>query len=258
MASDAASHLRSGIVVFARTDSRRLPGKVLRPLQGRPMLAWTIARLQRSRKADKVILATTDRSCDDGVAELGAEMSVPVVRGSCEDVLGRAVRAMEEQALEVLVRISGDSPFIDPILVDELLSRQAETGADLVTNVYPQRRLVPGLSVEVLAKNALVWADEAAETDSDREHVTAHLYRAAKSGTCPLDIVSAGPELEASKAITLAVDTERDFLDAEALAASFGVDLETASWREILDALSAGVSDAQEADGISSLQGATR
>ncbi len=258
MMPDTAAEYRSGIVVFARSDSRRLPGKVLRLLQGRPMLAWTLVRLQRSRIADKVILATTDRLCDDGVAALGAEVSVPVVRGSCENVLGRAAQALREHDLDVLVRVSGDSPFIDSALVDELLARQAETGADLVTNVYPHRRLVPGLSVEVLTKSGLVWAEAAAESDGDREHVTAHIYRKAKSGACPLTIIPAGPELKVPGAMTLAVDTEQDFAAAAALARSFGRDLETAPWRDILDAFHAQDPSTKKPVDLSSLQGAAR
>ena len=224
---------RSGIVVFARTDSRRLPGKVLRPLLGRPMLAWTISRLRRSRLASTIVVATSNRPCDDAIEGLAWEMAVSVVRGSCEDVLGRAVTAAQVHALDVVVRISGDSPFVDQEIVDEMLAHQEETGADVVTNVYPERRLMPGLSVEVITKRCLAWADEEAVSTGDREHVTSLIYRRAKAGGCPLRIETAGPEFHAP--IKLAVDTEQDLLRAAAVAEAIGGGLEQASWREIVE-----------------------
>ena len=246
----------SGIVVFARADSRRLPGKVLRPLLGRPMLAWTISRLRRSRLGLKLLVATSNRPCDDPIERLGWSMTVPVVRGSCHDVLGRAVMAMQTHALDVVVRISGDSPFVDPEIVDEMLAHQARTGADVVTNVYPERRLMPGLSVEVLTKRCLAWADEEAVSTGDREHVTSLVYRRAKAGDCPLRIDPAGPEFHAP--IKLAVDTEQDFLRAEVVAEAIRGSLEQASWREIVALfLERSACDRLRTE-VASVEGATR
>ena len=237
MAPEAGPQLRSGIVVFARSDSRRLPGKVLRPLEGRPMLAWTVVRLLRSKVASVVVVATSDRSCDDAIAALANQMAVPVVRGSCDDVLGRAKTAMREHALDLLVRISGDSPFIDSAIVDEMLAHQSKTGADLVTNVYPERRLMPGLSVEVMTKCGLAWVDENAHEDGDREHVTSRLYSRARTGDCPLRIEAAGPTFDTTDEMNLAVDTETDFSSAAAIAKVLGPGLEQASWQEIVRTL---------------------
>ena len=233
MLFDEALAARSGIVVFARADSRRLPGKVLRPLLGRPMLGWTISRLRRSRLASTLVVATSNRPCDDAIERLGWGMAVPVVRGSCENVLGRAVTAAQTHALDVVVRISGDSPFVDPEIVDEMLAHQAETGADVVTNVYPERRLMPGLSVEVITKRCLAWADEEAVSTGDREHVTRLIYRRAKTGGCLFRIEPAGPEFPAP--IKLAVDTEQDFLRAEVVAEAIEGSLEHASWRDVVE-----------------------
>ena len=197
------------------------------------MLAWTLSRLRRSRFGLTFVVATSNRPCDDAIERLGWSMAVPVVRGSCEDVLGRAVEAMQTHALDVVVRISGDSPFIDSEIVDEMLAHQMRTGADVVTNVYPERRLVPGLSVEVLTKRCLAWTNEEAVSVGDREHVTSLIYRRAKAGGCPLHIELAGPESHAP--VKLAVDTERDFFRAEAVAESIGSGLEHTSWRDIVE-----------------------
>lgn len=225
---------RSGIVIFARSDSRRLPGKVLRPLAGRPMLAWTIARMQRSRMANVIALATSDRRCDDPVAALGEAAGIPVIRGSRDDVLGRASQAMQVLGLHVLVRISGDSPFADAVIVDDLLTQQAESGADLVTNVYPKRRLAPGLSVEAISRKAMDWLLAHAASADDREHVTKCLYHEAKAGSLPLVLESGGPRRAEGRQISLAVDTETDFARASSVAASLGDGLETAKWQTIL------------------------
>ena len=224
----------SGIVIFARSDSKRLPGKVLRPLAGRPMLAWTIARMRRSQIAQVIALATSDRPCDDPVAALGDAAGIPVIRGASDDVLGRAGSAMQMLGLDVLVRISGDSPFCDAAIVDALLTRQAKSGADLVTNVYPERRLAPGLSVEAINRKTMEWLLAHAVSADDREHVTKCLYRAAQAGSLPLVMEGGGPRRAEGPAVSLAVDTEADFAAAECVAASLGVGLETADWRSIL------------------------
>lgn len=228
------SVVRRGIVIFARSDSRRLPGKVLRPLAGRPLLAWTIARMQRSRMADVIALATSDRPCDDPVAALGEAAGIPVIRGACDDVLGRAAAAMQALGLDILVRISGDSPFADAGIVDALLTQQAESGADLVTNVYPERRLAPGLSVEAISRKAMDWLLANAASADDREHVTKCLYREARTGEPPLVLESGGPSRAEGPEVSLAIDTEADFIAAERVAASLGDELETAGWQDIL------------------------
>jgi spore coat polysaccharide biosynthesis protein SpsF len=168
--------MRVGAVVHARMASSRLPGKVLADLGGRPALEWLLERIERAGELDAVVVATSVEATDDPVAELCAKRGVALHRGPLEDLAARVLAAADAFALDVLVRVNGDSPLLDQRLVDRGVALQRATGADLVTNVRP-RSFPPGQSVEVLKTGALRLAVERMEDPSDREHVTAWLYR---------------------------------------------------------------------------------
>ena len=113
---------RSGCSILqARTGSSRLPGKVLADLAGRPMLAFLVERLRRCNSVDRFILATTDLAEDDVLAELGNSLGLTVVCGSQQDVLSRYALAAQQTDAPVLVRITGDCPFVDPGLLEEMI-----------------------------------------------------------------------------------------------------------------------------------------
>jgi spore coat polysaccharide biosynthesis protein SpsF len=168
--------MRVGAVVQARMTSRRLPGKVLAPLAGRPALVWLLERLERAEGLDGVVVATSDDATDDPVAAFCAEQRTPVFRGPLEDVAGRMLQAARAHGFEALVRLSGDSPLLDQRLVSHAAGLVRETGADLVTNVQP-RTFPPGQSVEVLTAEALARA-LGGMSPEEREHVTGPLYQA--------------------------------------------------------------------------------
>jgi spore coat polysaccharide biosynthesis protein SpsF (cytidylyltransferase family) len=162
-------------VIQARSSSRRLPDKVLLELAGKPMLAYTVERLRRCRTVRDVVLATSDRPEDDRVAALGERLGVPVYRGPLDDVLGRFVAAARAFDATAVVRISGDSPLIDPEVVDRVVARLLAATCDLATNVFP-RSFPKGQSVEVIALAALERAAAVAVDPEDREHVTRYIY----------------------------------------------------------------------------------
>ena len=165
-------------MVHARMGSSRLPGKVLAELGGRPALQWLLERMERAGEVDAVVVATSVEAADDPVAEFCAGRGVALHRGPLDDLAARVLAAAEAYALDVLVRVNGDSPLLDQRLVDRGVALQRETGADLVTNVRP-RSFPPGQSVEVLKTAALRRAVERMDDPDDREHVTAWLYRHA-------------------------------------------------------------------------------
>lgn len=169
-----APPMRIAIVVFARMDSRRLPGKALLRLAGRPMLARVLDRVRRSRFP--VIVATSDRAIDDPIAALAADEGVPCFRGDANDVAARALACMDAHRLDALIRISGDSPFIDPALIEAVADRfAAQPGTEIATNVHP-RSFPPGESVEAITLRALARIAADARDLADREHVTAYAY----------------------------------------------------------------------------------
>ena len=121
-------------ILQARVSSTRLPGKVLKPLLGRPMLARQIERLHRSRRIDSLVLATSTHSTDDPLERLAAECGVRCYRGSLEDVLDRFYQAAQTSRPlpDHLVRVTGDCPLIDPSIIDELIEFYLKEGGDLV------------------------------------------------------------------------------------------------------------------------------
>ena len=162
--------------MHARMGSARLPGKVLGDLAGRPALDWLFERLEHAEELDAIMLATSTESADDAVAEFAAHRGVAVHRGPLEDLAARVLGAAEAGGLDALARINGDSPLLDQRLVDRGVALLRVSEADLVSNVRP-RSFPPGQSVEVLRTLTLRTAVERMDDDSDREHVTAWLYR---------------------------------------------------------------------------------
>lgn len=165
-----------GVVIQARMSSRRLPGKMLRPLGEQTLLERVVRRVRQVQGADAWAVATSDSPSDDPLAEFCAAHAIPVLRGSLDDVAGRLWHAARQLALDHVVRISGDSPFIHPALVARGIRLALGGDVDLATNVYP-RTFPRGQSVEVLRTAALAAAAPEMGLPSDREHVTPCFYR---------------------------------------------------------------------------------
>lgn len=167
------------IIVQARMTSTRLPGKVLAPILGRPMLAWTLERLARVRDDVRVAVATTDRPTDDEVAELCAAMGIPAIRGSETDVLDRYWEAATKLDADPVIRITADCPLIDPEVSREVLVVWESSGADYASNTL-ERRYPRGLDTEVMSRAALGAAWKKATEGFEREHVTPFIYTRPK------------------------------------------------------------------------------
>jgi spore coat polysaccharide biosynthesis protein SpsF len=162
-------------VLQARTGSSRLPGKVLRPLAGKPMLERQLERLRRARAIDRLVVATSDDPQDEAIAALCGRTGTACFRGSLLDVLDRCYRAAAPYAPDHVVRLTGDCPLCDPELVDRVVARHLEGGYDYVSNT-----LVPtfpdGLDVEIMRYSCLETAWREAALPSQREHVTPFIH----------------------------------------------------------------------------------
>ncbi len=166
------------IIVQARMGSTRLPGKVLTPVLGRPLLDYQLERLRRCRGARTILVATTDRPGDDQLAAHCAALGVTVFRGSEDDVLGRYHGAAQAAGAELVVRVTADCPLIDPAVVDQVIRhwREHRDSLDYVSNVL--RRTYPrGMDCEVFPTSVLTQAHREATAAADREHVTPYVYR---------------------------------------------------------------------------------
>jgi spore coat polysaccharide biosynthesis protein SpsF len=213
------------VVVFARLDSFRLPGKALLPIAGKLLIDRVIGRSLKTPGSPSVVVATSDRTTDDPIANHLESQGVAVFRGAAQDVAGRALACAEAYDLERFVRISGDSPFIAPDLIAACLTRSREGGADLVTNVFPRSYPV-GVSVEAITTAAMRRIVEEIEDPKDREHVTRYAYR--ESGRFLIENLA--PSDRHYAGVSLAVDTPRDHQRADWIFETHGddPDLDTA------------------------------
>jgi spore coat polysaccharide biosynthesis protein SpsF (cytidylyltransferase family) len=158
-------------VIQARCGSTRFPRKVLAPLEGRPMLAHVVQRVSLATSIDRVVVATTTETDDDAVAALAIANGAGVTRGSVDDVLSRYVQAAREHGADVVVRVSGDCPLIDPMIIDQVVRTRAAHDADYAENVEPPT-YPEGYDVEALTSACLFRIDGEATQPYEREHVT--------------------------------------------------------------------------------------
>ena len=165
-------------ILQARASSSRLPGKVLKPLLGEPMLARQIERLKRSTRLDQLVVATSDQADDLAIAALCAELDVPCYRGPLNDVLQRFYLAAQPFGPSQIVRLTGDCPLADPALIDELIALHLDGGYDYSSNCwdpsYPD-----GLDAEIMSVATLALLAEYAHTPTQREHVTYYIRQHA-------------------------------------------------------------------------------
>ncbi|ATG54404.1 spore coat protein [Brachybacterium ginsengisoli] len=237
-------------VIQARTGSSRLPGKVLRPLGGRPVLGWVVRAAQEAEGVDDVVIATSTAAGDDAVAALGEELGVTVVRGSEDDVLSRFALALEETGADAVVRLTADCPLADPALISSVVSMwRADPSLDYAATILV-RTLPRGMDVELASKDALRIADAEAES-YHRTHVTSYLYDSKRQfRTMGLVVQPAANDLR----VTL--DTAEDGEMLDAVVAELGD--RAPAWHEVVDLLrtrpdltriNAGVRQKKMADG---------
>ncbi len=159
--------------------STRLPGKVLADIGGMPMLSLIARRLRLAQRIDGIVLATSISSADDALVAWAGSEGVAVYRGSEDDVLARVVGAQRMMKGEIVVEVCGDTPLIDPQLVDRAVETYLAGGYDVVTNTsrpsYPQ-----GSEAQVFALSALEEVERNVVDAAVREHVSLHFYESSR------------------------------------------------------------------------------
>jgi len=165
--------MKTVIISQARMTSTRLPGKVLKKVQGKSLLEYQIERLKRSRIADEIVIATTTNESDLLIVELCQQLQVKYFRGSEEDVLSRYYEAAKKFKADVVVRVTSDCPVIDPMVIDSVISYFLEKYPDFDYISNTQERSFPrGMDTEVFSIKALTEAFNETTAKPDREHVT--------------------------------------------------------------------------------------
>lgn len=160
--------------IEARMTSSRLPGKVLLPACGQPMLYHLVQRLKAVPSIQEIVLATTTNETDDVLVDFAAEVGIRSYRGSEDDVMSRVIGAAESVAADVIVEITGDCPIIDPDLVEQTIRMYLHHDAAYASNThissYPN-----GMDTQVFSLEALKQSASMTNDPLDREHVSLHI-----------------------------------------------------------------------------------
>jgi glutamate-1-semialdehyde 2,1-aminomutase len=213
-------------IVQARLGSTRFPNKVMRHIGGVPMIELLLGRLSKSKRLNKIILATTDSAKDRPLADLVGRLGYEVFRGSEMDVLDRYYQAARSHRPSTVVRITGDCPLLDPELVDEVIAAYLAQSVDYMSNTQPPT-YPDGLDVEVFSFHALEQAAANAARPMEREHVTPYM---CESGLYKTGNVAHSEDLSPER---WTVDEEVDFEVVSSVFEHFHPRTDF-GWREIM------------------------
>ncbi len=199
--------MKAVAIVQARMGSTRLPGKVLMPLGGHPVLEWCVRAARSAPGVDEVWVATTTLDADDAIVKWCDEIDVNVWRGSETDVLGRFYDCtMPLVGEDIILRLTGDCPFLDPQVIGSVVRLIKQTGADYCSNVSP-RTYPDGLDVEAFTRDALWHAYHEARRPIDRDCVTTWISR-NRSRFSAETVINPIPGLQEERWV---LDTAEDF-----------------------------------------------
>lgn len=166
-------------IIQARMGATRLPGKVLKQVDGISLLQYQIARVKKSKKLDKIVVATTILEKDDSIVDLCHNNNITVFRGSENDVLDRYYQCAKEYNADVIVRLTADCPFIDPAIIDQTIELFLEKECDFAANTVPVEtsKFPDGSDVEVFSMDSLERAHKECKDLHYREHVTFYFWK---------------------------------------------------------------------------------
>ena len=217
--------MKTVAIVQARMGSTRLPGKVMRELADQPLIAVLLARLARAERVDEIVIATSTDPRNDRLAACVEGLGYRCFRGSEADVLGRFLLAARGAGADVIVRITGDCPLVDPAVVDAVIDAFRREGVDYCSNVAPPT-YPDGLDTEVFSLAALERAAAETQAAFDHEHVTPYLRTSGRFTT--VNVVNPVDR----SAMRLTVDEAADLGVMRAVFARFAPDLHF-GWEQV-------------------------
>lgn len=221
--------MKTVAIVAARLSSSRLPGKVLRPINGTPLLERMYKRLCQCKTLDEIIIGTSDNPQDDVLIDFCRKKAMAVERGSENDVLGRYQDIARSNQADVVVRLTGDCPLIDPSVTDEVVRRhRANKNTDFASNVF-NRTYPRGLDTEVFSFHCLDRVARETKETIYREHVTNYIYDHPEQ----FAIESIENPIDYSK-YRICVDTEEDFRLVEELYKVLDLKAEPFTWLDVV------------------------
>ena len=154
--------------------SSRLPGKVMLPANGKPMLEHLVSRLKQVKSIQEIVLATTINQTDDCLVKFAQQQGIAWFRGSEEDVMLRVIGAAESVDADIVVEVTGDCPVIDPLLIEQSIQMFLCNSCDYVVNGHI-RSYPAGMGVQIFSLETLKRSAEMTNDPLDHEHVTLHI-----------------------------------------------------------------------------------
>jgi spore coat polysaccharide biosynthesis protein SpsF (cytidylyltransferase family) len=222
-------------VTQARYGSSRLPGKILKDINGKTLLEIHLSRILKSALIQKLVVATTTEPGAEQIEAVAMKLGIRSYKGSVDDVLERFYFSIRNESPDYVVRLTSDCPLIDPNEIDKVISTCIEGGFDYASNAL-EPTLPDGLDTEVFKFSALERAYNEASMKSDREHVTPYIWRnsSVKGGTF-FHSLSVKNSVDYSK-YRITVDNPKDFEVIECLVKRLGDDK---GWKEYINYLDA-------------------
>lgn len=166
-------------IVQARMGSTRLPGKVMKEIMGVPSIKYLLDRLSRSTKLNEIIVATSSEKANRPLIEYLEEIGYKVFVGSEDNVLERYYLASANYKNHNIIRITGDCPLVDPLLLDKMIDHYVANDADYLSNIWP-RSFPKGLDIEIFSYHSLNRAYHETSDKYDLEHVTPYIRESGK------------------------------------------------------------------------------
>lgn len=213
------NHLgRIGVIVSARTGSRRLPGKALMPLCGMPMVIYLLERLKASRLSDEIILATTILDEDNRLANQVKKFGIKVFRGNQTNLIDRYTNAAKEHRFDTVVRITADCPFVDGVSLDYCLQTLENLPSfDLATT---KGNFPVGIDFEIINFKSLFHLNQNTElSENDKEHLTLFFYKNKQK----FSIFNIRPYFQFRDNDAFTIDTHEDYIKLKMIAERVGV-----------------------------------
>ena len=171
-----SKHKKVTCIIQARTRSERLPNKVLKEIENLPMICHIINRVKKAKNIDQIILATSNTDTDKILLDIAKKFKIIGFAGDEKDVLDRFYNAAITYAANPIVRITGDCPLVDPILLDKMVEFYQANDYDYMSNTI-ERTFPDGLDIEIFSSEILEISNKEAKWLSEREHVTPYILK---------------------------------------------------------------------------------
>jgi spore coat polysaccharide biosynthesis protein SpsF len=198
--------MKISAVIQARMGSSRLPGKIMKEINGKTLLEYQIERVKRSEYIDEILIATTNEPIDGEIEVFCKKHKLSYYRGSENDVLTRYYEATLQYPTDIVVRLTSDCPLIDPNVIDSVIKQYLDNknSVDYVSNTL-ERTFPRGMDVEVFSDKVLTEINQLAKQLHEREHVTPYIYLSGKYNIQQVITQEDNSELRWT------VDTQEDF-----------------------------------------------